>query len=766
MMSFGGSSVSTSSISVDETVAKVPIKTGTDWKLVKPPGNTRSPYWPYFLKFDVNVHKNKEDVVVCKLCLDADKHLEFSTRDGNTSSMGGHIKNFHLSIYDSIQQRKKKSDQSNCSQEGSEVKTTKSTITSFLKPKRTTEVVKHLFITAATASIIDNAFALSVVEKPSFRRMFLPLNKDAERMVNITSKTIRTSILNMGRMAKAATILDLTDKKLSYTLDHWTGPNNWTYGAVTGHHIDPVSWKMCSSLLDFKLFVGRTTGELIFKDISKVLSQFNRAESMLLADVDNETYSTPTTTAENNVIGVTDTTGNMGKLGEYLRDNGQEHAYCFGHIIHLVAGIAFDPNAKLLKFQSSSDIEEYANSRPKKLIQDVVTRWWSTYASIERALYLQKAIKGLIATSQVACEVLSNEEWKVLGEIESVLKPLAFFQSVLEGKSYVSGSLVPLAVFNIRRQLNDIVEDEEGTMDGVRKLAKALLDNFDIRYTPNKDDKNLLTFSWGAVVGFRKRYTTVHHYYFAAAFLDPRAKTLLKTFMTPVDWDLLKERIFDLMVNAAEKAVDDNVSPHKVTSDNARTVLVDTTAGSSAKAATVSQMFHVSSVKKSVTNKDAVDPNSVRNKCAVELSAFVDDGVWIPLNDADGDFLNPLDWWRDNSTKYPNLALLALEYLAIPATSAPSERVFSRAGRLLTMKRALLSPDIAERMMFIKDNADLLHKHYVTLRQQEVESSYDGFIEEERSLLPHYERPAKGKKGTQEEDNEDDDDGIVVIDDY
>lgn len=176
--------------------------------------------------------------------------------------------------------------------------------------------------------------------------MFLPLNKDAERMVNITGKAIRTAILNMGRMAKAATILELTGKKLSYTLDHWTGPNNWTYGAVTGHHIDPVSWTMYSSLLDFKLFVGRTTGAMIFEDISSVLSQFNRADSVLLADVDNSCTSsycsTPTTAAKNNMIGVTDTTGNMGKLGEYLRNNGQEHAYCFGHLIHLVAGIAFD----------------------------------------------------------------------------------------------------------------------------------------------------------------------------------------------------------------------------------------------------------------------------------------------------------------------------------------------------------------------------------------------------------------------------------------
>ncbi len=342
---------------------------------------------------------------------------------------------------------------------------------------------------------------------------------------------------------------------------------------------------------------------------------------------------------------------------------------------------------------------------------------------------------------------------------------------MLEGESYVSGSLVPLAVFNIRRQLNDIIDDEEGKTDGVRKLAKALLDDFDVRFTPNKDDNNLLTFSWGAVVGFRKRYTTVHHYYFAAAFLDPRAKTLLKTFMTSVDWNSLKARIYDLMVDTAEKQVvvvdkSNNVPPNKDTSGKAQTGSADSTTAGSIKAATVSQMFHVASVKKSVANNDAVDPNSLKNKCTVELSAFVDDGVWIPLNDDEGNFLNPLDWWRDNATTYPNLALLALEYLAIPATSAPSERVFSRAGKLLTMKRASLSPDIAERMMFIKENADLLHTHYVTLKEQELDDGYKDFIEEERRLLPHYEPPVTSREEDDDNNYDEDNDGdVVVIDD-
>ena len=33
-----------------------------------------------------------------------------------------------------------------------------------------------------------------------------------------------------------------------------------------------------------------------------------------------------------------------------------------------------------------------------------------------------------------------------------------------------------------------------------------------------------------------------------------------------------------------------------------------------------------------------------------------------------------IEWWSDNEEKFPNIAKLARKYLAIPASSAPSER--------------------------------------------------------------------------------------------
>jgi hypothetical protein len=41
---------------------------------------------------------------------------------------------------------------------------------------------------------------------------------------------------------------------------------------------------------------------------------------------------------------------------------------------------------------------------------------------------------------------------------------------------------------------------------------------------------------------------TVHHYFFFAAFLDPRAKLLLKDMMTIVDLRKLKSDIIDVVV--------------------------------------------------------------------------------------------------------------------------------------------------------------------------------------------------------------------------
>ena len=64
-----------------------------------------------------------------------------------------------------------------------------------------------------------------------------------------------------------------------------------------------------------------------------------------------------------------------------------------------------------------------------------------------------------------------------------------------------------------------------------------------------------------------------------------------------------------------------------------------------------------------------------------------------------------LAWWKSQKDTYPRLSLLARTILAIPATSAPSERVFSTAGLTVNAKRSSLAPSTVDKVVFIHENA-------------------------------------------------------------
>ena len=67
----------------------------------------------------------------------------------------------------------------------------------------------------------------------------------------------------------------------------------------------------------------------------------------------------------------------------------------------------------------------------------------------------------------------------------------------------------------------------------------------------------------------------------------------------------------------------------------------------------------------------------------------------------------PLEWWKANKERFPILSSLAKVYLCIPATSTPSERLFSDAGNIMTVKWTQLSNSTFEHLLFLKKNWNL-----------------------------------------------------------
>lgn len=61
---------------------------------------------------------------------------------------------------------------------------------------------------------------------------------------------------------------------------------------------------------------------------------------------------------------------------------------------------------------------------------------------------------------------------------------------------------------------------------------------------------------------------------------------------------------------------------------------------------------------------------------------------------------NSLLWWKEHEMIYPALSNLAKTYLVMPATSSPSEQVFSCSGNIVTCYRASLKPEAVDRLVF------------------------------------------------------------------
>lgn len=65
---------------------------------------------------------------------------------------------------------------------------------------------------------------------------------------------------------------------------------------------------------------------------------------------------------------------------------------------------------------------------------------------------------------------------------------------------------------------------------------------------------------------------------------------------------------------------------------------------------------------------------------------------------------DPLEFWAQNKSIFPNLSNLAKQFLAIPATTAGPERLFSSTGSLARARRSSLMPVTLENMVLHKQH--------------------------------------------------------------
>ena len=100
----------------------------------------------------------------------------------------------------------------------------------------------------------------------------------------------------------------------------------------------------------------------------------------------------------------------------------------------------------------------------------------------------------------------------------------------------------------------------------------------------------------------------------------------------------------------------------------------------------------------SLKKKETVSSASSPRGC---LSKEIENYLSNPVIDGDDE---PFQWWKVNTKELLLLSQLARKYLAIQATSSPSERLFSKVGQISTPARAQLKPDKVDKLVFLAEN--------------------------------------------------------------
>jgi hypothetical protein len=120
-------------------------------------------------------------------------------------------------------------------------------------------------------------------------------------------------------------------------------------------------------------------------------------------------------------------------------------------------------------FNSSSQatkklLGKQVEGRAIKPIQDVITRWWSTYLMCDQLLCLKIYLSLLEKEGDLTCN-LTDSQWLIVHDLHILLKPFMIAQKFMEGEAYVTISLVPYMVYKIRKGLQQAMDSP--TVSGV-----------------------------------------------------------------------------------------------------------------------------------------------------------------------------------------------------------------------------------------------------------------------------------------------------------
>ncbi|KAM0056897.1 putative HAT dimerization domain, ribonuclease H-like superfamily, hAT-like transposase, RNase-H [Helianthus debilis subsp. tardiflorus] len=448
---------------------------------------------------------------------------------------------------------------------------------------------------------------------------------------------------------------------------------------LTAHLIDD-DWRLHKRIINFCPIVGHS-GVLIGRAVEKCLIEWG-LKNVISVTVDNASSNDLAIKHLQKILNHWE----CGVLkGEFL------HVRCAAHILNLVVKDGLSNMISSIKKVRA--IVKYVRASPARLqkflacveeekiesnslvCMDFETRWNSTFLMLESAIKFKKAFSNLLLKDsscvkevlKCECGLLNEEDWNNVNSLLPFLK--IFYEATLRfsGSRYVTSNSYVYEILGIGTVIDGFSMSSDDSISSMALNMKRKYQKY-----------------WGDV-------TKLNHFLFIAVVLDPRrkwkyikwvvsAKYVDERILTSLDSNL--RSLFEFY----KKSMPQKEKEFEVSSSTSMPM------GGSNSSDTMD-------VDELLTKKFEMAMGSSQTSLnKSELDKYLDED----REPMDARF-HILKWWKVQQCRYPVLAKMARDILAIPVSTVASESAFSTGGRVLVSFRTSLTPRMVEALVCAQD---------------------------------------------------------------
>ena len=656
--------------------------------------------WQFF-----SVEKTEDESAMCNICKRRVKRgqKDKGPKSYSTAPLHNHLKRWHTTAYNSAYADFKKGKEETKGLSSSltpmerklkEIQSVQSTLQGSFAAKRIWDITDQRSLAISKKimkMMVSDNQPFSIVEDQGFIELIAHL--EPHYLIPSRKYFTQDALPKLYSEVRGMIANELDQAMfISFTSDLWTcSKSNESFISLTGHWLDE-DFNYKSAMLNARHFPGRHTGGLIESNFNIMLGEWSIDHSriqMLVRDG-----------ASNIALGA--------RLSEL------DSIHCFIHRLQLCIESSIlsqrsvnDMCAKARKivthFHHSSqacttfkNIQiENGSKQPLLLVQDVKTRWNSTFLMLQRLSILKATVQLYAGDNEIP--ILTANEWQLMDKVLRLLQPFFEITKKVSGEQSILSAVIP-DVAALDRYLTKYSTKDSGVHTLKEELRQELKRRF---FSPNEQELD---------VTYSKPYVV-------STLLDPRFKgkfMSVKSLSNGRVMLLEDMRKAALVQKSAEEKGDnknntyeENCAPgHK--KKKLETLQEEIHYDFSACYEEISeQNDHVLGSDDDVGDDDFPLEAIARKRketlsvphsvLAAELERYVNMPC-IPRTES------PFLWWKQHKTTFPHIAKLAQQFLSTPASSVYSERLFSEAGNIFEEKRSRLLPRNGEKLLFLHHN--------------------------------------------------------------